>query len=227
MSQATPTSIPYNGSGTINIHINNPSANVAPAGMPVYNPYAYAYPPASYPGFAYPPNYYISNNNVPQNTQPPVTIGSTPVAAAPAATADNKKREVVVLTDNYIKTLEQCLKNNNAEVRKDAAANLLKRFKEDKSRASDPALTALLNIALQDQNQAVKSLAMAAVQTGYAKGDNLTKQILGNIEKSKSNYGQDANQSISAMLKLAEEKQTVDDNSHYDQNQQVKNKSKG
>ena len=171
-SKVPTTSIPYNGSGTINIHINNPTASVG-GGMPSVIPmpcYPMAYP---YPCYTYPPNYYINNlNNFASGQWAPVQGMQTPVQGGlnavggvvqnPPAQGQNvpqnqqtsslpksscvtqnvssgsgKQRQIVILTDNYVKNLENYLRNPKSELRKTATSELLKRFKEDKTRISN------------------------------------------------------------------------------------------
>ena len=239
MTQTTPTSIPYNTAGTINIHVNNPSANVG--GMPPYY-----MPMMPYPGYypiCYPPNYYmgqftpgginqVTNINTAGLTSPTTvsqqhptqakngadSSASSAVATATATpqTTDKKKdREIVVLTDNYIKNLENHLRNNNVELRKTAIKEILMRFKEDKSRYENPSLTALMNLALQDPNASIRAVAMSIVGSGYAKGDATTEQLLRNMQTSTKSYHQDATQAADSLLEMSKTKAVVPDNSHY------------
>lgn len=178
------------------------------------------------------PRYYPINQNVTQNTNvprqnvatPPINKEipstkntqntNTPIQAPTAATTLNTKekeekkktKEIVQLTDEYIKTLENYLNNPNAEIRKDAAVKLLKRFKEEKSRRNDIALTNLLNKALQDPSQAVRLLALSTLDSGYANGDKMTVKLLKEMEKSDQVYNQDALLASSALLKMAGKK---------------------
>lgn len=222
MTQTQPTSIPYNGSGTINIHINNPSASLGGAMLP------YAMPmmpyPAYYPYFCYPPAYYLdrykggvtqtTNVTHPQSVQQALQQ-SYPKDNVSGSSDKNKKRQVVILTDNYIKNLENYLRNPSVELRKSAVKEILDRFKEDKSRLNNPSLTALLNLALQDPNPTVKAVAMSILSSGYAQGNSQTEQILKNIQASKTNYSADAIQAADSLLKMSQTKMTVPDNSHY------------
>lgn len=254
-SNVPTTSIPYNGSGTINIHINNPTASVG-GGMPGVVPMP-CYPmPYPYPCYTYPPNYYINNLNnfaagqwapvpgmqtvptqnglssvggVVQNPQQNLQESSllkSSVATQNVSSGSGKQRQIVVLTDNYVKNLENYLRNPNSELRKTATSELLKRFKEDKTRISNPSLTALLNIALQDNNATVRAIAMSILSSGYAKGDGLTEKILKELQKSKSNYSADAMQAADSLLKMSETKVLVPDNSHYTY-QNTNNNKKG
>ena len=228
MVQPQTTTIPNNGSGTINIHINNPTAGVG-AGMPQYTmPCTY---PVYYPYFAYPPNYYMGNmGGINQNVNVsggyplgyPYVVSNTDninrknITEINSNVSENKKqREVVVLTDNYIKNLENYLKSNNVELRKNAVKEILMRYKEDKSRINNPSLTALLNIALQDPNGVVRSVAMTAIEAGYAKGDAQTEQILRNLQTQKANFASDAIQATDGLLQMSKTKAIVPDNSFY------------
>ena len=236
MVQSQTTTIPNTGSGTINIHINNPSAGVN-TGMPQYAmPYPY---PVYYPYYAYPPNYYMGNmGGINQNVAINGMNGGYPYGYNPYDMSNRnslknisdtssvsehtiiekkepKQREIVILTDNYVKNLENYLRSNNVELRKNAINEILMRFKEDKSRIDNPSLTALLNVALQDPNTTVRSIAMTILEAGYAKGDNLTEQILRNLQTKKNNFSSDAIQATDGLLQMSKTKALVPDNSFY------------
>ncbi len=100
----------------------------------------------------------------------------------------DSSKMIVPLTDEYIQKLEKMLNDPDYTVRAQGIKEVLKRFKEDETRKSDKALTALLNKALQDPDQAVKSLAIMIPEAGYAVGDDLTLQLLENIQKQESKY---------------------------------------
>jgi len=226
MVQTPTTSIPYNGSGTINIHINNPSASLG-SSMPAYAP-VMPYP-MMYPYYAYPANYYLGNmqggiNQITNVTTPASGNNGTSVYKSELIEKQKqtqpqeekvKKREIVILTDNYVKNLENYLRSNNTQLRQDAVKELLMRFKEDKSRIDNPSLTALLNIALQDVNASVRAVAMSIIQAGYAKGDDLTAKLLTNIQSTKKAYSSDATQAADSLLQMSKTKVKVKDNSHY------------
>lgn len=239
MTQTPSASIPYNGSGTVNIHINNPSANLGGSMPTPYMPM----PHPTYIPYAYPPNYYLTyppqgltqitnvntnpQKNITGNTSPKKNAEAEASAKASASITDNskgnkKEREIVVLTDNYIKNLENYLRNPNAELRRNAIKEILMRFKEDKSRLENPSLTALLNLALQDPNSSVKAVAMSIIGAGYAKGDAKTEEILKNLQSSKSSYSQDATQAAESLLQMSKTKTKVADNSHYPEQQPTK-----
>lgn len=248
MTQTQPTtSIPYNGTGTINIHVNNPTAGIS-AGMP-YMPMPYPV----YPWYCYPPGYYMghynggitqnTNINMPANPNDPIKVtkstdnngsgaGADAYAKSVSAADKNaspsgaKQRQIVVLTDNYIKNLENYLRNPNVELRKEAVKEILARFKEDKSRINNPSLTALLNIALQDPNPTVKAAAMSIVSAGYAQGNAQTAQILNELQKTKKAFSTDAIQAADSLLKMSQVKKMVPDNSHYPPSQTKDKKGK-
>ena len=250
MVQPQTTTIPNNGSGTINIHINNPSAGVG-GGMPqCAMPYPYMMPyPVYYPYFAYPANYYMgnmggvhqnmtvnglggqypygNNGNNDSNALRRMSDTTTVLHKTINAPEKQKQREIVVLTDNYVKNLENYLRSNNVEIRKDAIKEILMRFKEDKSRINNPSLTALLNIALQDPNSTVRAVAMTALEAGYAKGNEQTEQILRTIQTNKKNFSSDALQASDSLLQMSKTKAIVPDNSFYkDQPQPAKQKER-
>lgn len=102
------------------------------------------------------------------------------------AKANEKK---VVLTDDYIKSLENYLNNENPKVRMMGVKELMARFKEDKTRATDVALTALLNKALQDPSSTVKFMGLTVLDCGYAKGNEETIQLLQQIQTQKTELG--------------------------------------
>lgn len=123
--------------------------------------------------------------------------------------ASDKKKEIVELTDDYIKTLESYLRSADATVRKSAIIDLIKRFEEDSSRYNDPALTALLNIALQDSDANNRLLAMSPIAGEKAHGDENTIQLLNALQSSDKLYGQEAKMANESLLKAAQTKKEV------------------
>ena len=103
-----------------------------------------------------------------------------------------KEKEIVQLTDEYIKVLESYLDNQDPQIRTMAVKELIKRFEEDRTRKSDLALTALLNKALQDPKDSIRFLAMTILNSGYATGDELTSKLIANIQAQGGVYGDDA-----------------------------------
>ena len=69
---------------------------------------------------------------------------------------NSKQKRVVVLTDEYIKSLENYLNNPNDEIRLMASKEILMRLDEDKDRYNDAALNALLNKMLQDPSKLIR-----------------------------------------------------------------------
>lgn len=186
----TPGSIPLNGASGVTINIMG--ATVNPNGANINN----TYNATGQPGQAYDKTYYTQ--------QPSVPIGASNLAEAPK-TNDTKgaKKNIVLLTDEYIKTLENYIRNDNPDIKLMGAKELMNRFKEDESRKNDPALTALLNLTLQSKYSNVKMIGMGILQNGWAQGDALTQQLLGQIQQDKSGYGLDALDAAKAALKSA------------------------
>lgn len=203
----------------VNIIIQNPTVNPAPA-----------------PTQAYPSNYYMQQpvyNMLPNNAyqQPaPQPAAPAPQPAAPIASAPiekeekkaeeksddkktNKTKNVVQLTDDYIKTLENYLRNPNKDIRMMGAKELSKRFSEDDSRRDDKALNSLLNLVLQDKASDVRLLGLAVANGGLAQGDETTVQILKNMQNSQSAFGQDALMASEALLKMSGTTVKIPDNS--------------
>lgn len=193
----------------VNIYIYNPSA----IGGPTSNSTANA------------------NYTMPSANQAPI-VAQAPAPAAPAqssstaiantpisqeekteAPKEQKTKKVVELTDDYIKTLESYLKSNDASIRKTGIKELIQRYEEDDSRYEDPALTALLNIALQDPEANNRLLAMSPIASGSAHGDANTVEFLKNLQTSDKIFGQEAVMANNSLLKAAETRTTIPDNS--------------
>ena len=164
----------------------------------------------------------------PQPVQPQVQqqnpIANTPIAGENNVSETPKKtKKVVKLTDDYIKTLESYLRSNDSSVRKMGVQELIKRFEEDGSRYEDEALTALLNIALQDKDASNRMLAMSAVAGSSAHGDANTVALLQKLQQSDKIYGQEAKMATEALLKASQTMATVPDDSPEVQNKSAKN----
>ena len=143
---------------------------------------------------------------------PSQPIAQQPIAETPISKPENQKtKRIVQLTDDYIKSLENYLRNQDETVRKTAIKEIIQRFEEDDSRYDDPALTALLNIALQDPVPNNRLLAMSVVAGGKAHGDENTIKILNNLSNSDKMYGQESKMAASALIKAAQETQMVPD----------------
>ena len=153
------------------------------------------------------PGYYNNQHSVVQPAQPTVAASSI------EDKKPKKMKRIVDITDDYIRSLENYLRNPNKDIRLQGVKELVKRFEEDESRYDDPALNALLNIALQDKSSSIRSLAISLADSGVAKGDDKTLQILKNLTTDTSNYGIDAMGANSALLKMSAKKIEVEDNS--------------
>ena len=104
--------------------------------------------------YSYPQGYYINNYNT-------------------------TKKRVVVLTDTYIKNLENLLNDNDQELREYAASEVIKRLDEDKTRHNDKALNALVNkMILDPYAHKVRERGLIAIDSGLASGDENTRTIL-------------------------------------------------
>lgn len=197
-------------SNGVNIIIYNPSVN--PNGANFNNTINNG---SGQPGQAYPSNYY---------TTKPAESYAKAIAAGglkenektedkkPEETKEKPKKDVVQLTDEYIKTLENYLRNPNPDIKLMGAKELMKRFREDESRKNDVALTNLLNLTLQSKYSNVKMIGMAIVSNGWASGDDLTRQLLAKIQQSSGSYGLDALDAAEAALKSAGKTVKIVDN---------------
>ena len=116
---------------------------------------------------------------------------------------NTEKRNVVILSDEYIKTLENYLNSQDLEIRKMGARDVIARLEEDPSRKDDPALTALVNKMLQDPSSTIRALGLSTIEAGVLSGDNKTVDLLKKIQKKDDGYGLDATQATSALLKMA------------------------
>ena len=194
----------------VNIQIFNPSVGV-PGGAPVYNVNAPQYQAPN----CYPSGYYTNNwgqngsansaNNHADNTNPSSTTTNTTNTTTTKTEEKKKteKRNIVLLTDDYIKNLENYLNSQDKEVRLMGAKEVVARLQEDDSRKDDKALTALINKMLQDPYQPVRFLALGMLDTRAVTGDDFTKQILQQMQQSDSGYGQDALQASQILLKMS------------------------
>lgn len=161
---------------------------------------------------------YTGYNNSPQpNDAPQVSTvaANTPIATAHLDKEDDKQKtkEVVELTNDYIKTLENYLRSPDANVRKLGIKELIKRYEEDNSRYDNAALTALLNIALQDDDENNRLFAMSPIASGSAHGDENTIKLLQNLQMSDKMYGQEAKMANDSLLNAVQTKIKIPDNS--------------
>ena len=119
------------------------------------------------------------------------------------------KKQVVVLTDEYIMSLENFLNNQNKEIRRKGASEVINRLGEDKERRNDPALNALLNKMLQDPDAGVRTLGISAFSSGIASGNDYTVQLLKHMEANPQLYPNDTEQVAVALLKMAAGTETI------------------
>ena len=139
--------------------------------------------------------------------------GSASASASASAGGKTKKRNVVALTDDYIKNLENYLRSPNKDLKIYAAQQLIQRFEEDESRKTNKPLNALLNLALQAKEYQVRYAALSLLNTGLAGGNEVTVQILNNLQQSNLYKGLEANDVKKALLKMSETVVKVPDNS--------------
>lgn len=196
--QAQNVSVPnYSG---VNIQIFNPSVTPPGATAPVYNVNApnYGTNPAN---GCYPSGYYT--NNWGQNGN---TANSSNTEKTTTTNKKTEKREVVQLTDEYIKNLENYLNSQDKEIRMMGAKEVVARLDEDHKRKDDKALNALINKMLQDPYTPIRVLAMSALNSRIVTGDEFTVNVLQQMQNSKSGYGQDALQASEILLKMSGQK---------------------
>lgn len=199
----------------VNIQIFNPAVGV-PGGSPVYNVNAPSYGTGL--GGCYPSNYYTQQFNQSQQSQQPPQNQQVQPSQQQALPQENKqtgeaeqkdtakkteKRQIVQLTDNYIKTLENYLNSQDYEVRLMGAKELVARVQEDESRKDDKALTALTNKMLQDPSQQIRILALGLLDSRAITGDDYTVGVLTKMQNSKDGYGQDALTATNILLKMS------------------------
>ena len=197
---------PKTGVSAVNIQIFNPTAGApdAAAGMMNY-PQSSWYGPQCMGMYPYPiPMPYA----YPMPTQPQQPAAS-PVSQSTPEQPKMKDKDVVPLTDEYIKTIENYLNNSNPDIRMQGVKELLNRFKELETRKDDPALTNLLNKSLQDPDPNVRMIAMTTLSSGYANGNQKTAQLLNQIQQTPNVYGEDAKLASQALLKMASRPTTI------------------
>ena len=199
--------VPPNYSG-VNIQIFNPSVTPPGGTAPVYNVNAPHYNTNPSNG-CYPPEYYTNNwgnnpnanNNGNNNTNSVNTTTNT--TENTTTNKKTEKRDIVLLTDDYIRNLENYLNSQDKEVRLMGAKEVFARLDEDHSRKDDKALNALINKMLQDPSTPVRILALSALDSRIVSGDNFTVGVLQQMQNSQSGYGQDALQASNVLLKMS------------------------
>lgn len=200
------------GANAVNIQIFNPTANAGPVTQNAMQPAVPMYQNSSIygeqngvPTASYPMNY---NAPIRAHKSEPAVEEEKPKEAETKKTEKKKeKKEKVLLTDDYIKTLENYLNNEDPKIRLSAAKELLDRFKEDDTRKNDPALCALLNKVIQDPKASVRYVGLTTLDVGYAQGNNETVEILKQMQnRSDLEYGEDARLAAEILLKMAGQK---------------------
>lgn len=205
----------------VNIQIFNPTVATPGASAPASTVNATNY--STNP--CYPSNYYTQNLAQPaqQETAQPVqsVLPVQYVQIPPAESKKTEKREIVELTDEYIKNVETYLNSQDKELRLIGAKEVLDRLEEDKTRRNDEALTALVNKMLQDPYQPIKFMAMAMVEERNVAGNEETKELLRGIQQKKTADGQDSLKASNVLLKMSAtttEKEFEVNNSTKDKN---------
>lgn len=118
--------------------------------------------------------------------------------------AEEKTKKVTPLTDEYVKSLENYMNNENPKVRLIGTKELLERFKEDENRKDNPSLMPLLNKALRDSSPSVRFLALTMLQLGYALGNDETVAILKEIQsQNQDKIGEDSLLATEILLNMA------------------------
>lgn len=184
----------------VNIQIFNPSVTPPGALPPTYNVNAPNY---------YPPNYYTGqigcpccngNNNSGLNSEK-----SSEKSTETTTSTDKKteKKNIVMLTDQYIMNLENYLNSQDKDVRLGAAKEVYARLEEDPSRKDDKALTALINKMLQDPDEEIRLIALAALDGRYVLGDDYTVGLLQKMQQTSGGYGQDGVDASNILLKMS------------------------
>ncbi len=124
-------------------------------------------------------------------------------AKAKAEKENSTPKNVVALTDEYIKSLENYLNNPNEEIRLMASKEILTRLDEDKSRYNDLALNALLNKMLQDPSKLIRIAALSAFSSQLASGNDYTIELLHNIQQNPNADKEDVLQAADILLKMS------------------------
>lgn len=128
---------------------------------------------------------------------------NTKQEAQKAEEQNSKKKRVVALTDEYIKSLENYLNNPNQEIRLMASKEILTRLDEDKDRFDDAALNALLNKMLQDPSKLIRIASLSAFNSQLASGNEYTLYLLRNIQQNPSADKEDVLQAADILLKMS------------------------
>ena len=208
--QTQPQNVQVPNYSGVNIQIFNPSV-ATPGGSPVYNVNAPQYQVPN----CYPAGYYTGqiggqngqNNGLNQNSSDTNTNTNTNTTTTNKTVGEEKqkkeKRNIVELTDTYIKNLENYLNSQDKEIRMMGAKELIARIEEDESRKDDKALTALTNKMLQDPCPEIRVMALAMLNSRKITGDDYTKNVLQSMQQSEAAYGQDSLAASEILLKMS------------------------
>lgn len=227
----TNTQIPsYSG---VTINISNPTVNTSPNQgdckvITAAQPQAQQQPAAEVSNTvsvpiqnqlpqAYPAEYYTNNYNYNYQPKAPASAVQEDMSSSSGIINDLNERaakqkeleengkatRVVALTDEYIKSLENYLNNQNTEIRLMAAKEILTRLDEDKTRFDDAALNALLNKMLQDPQKLIRVAALSAFSSGLASGNDYTVQLLNNIQQNPDSDKEDVVEAANILLKMS------------------------
>lgn len=187
----------------------------------------------------YPSDYYMNNYNTPtqtppinQNYQPDMNpynqqyynkmqqdnleASKEIIKKLDAIYSDEKKqekntikKEVTILTNEYIMSIENFLNNPNKDVRRKGAKQVINRLGEDRSRKNDAALNALLNKMLQDPDKGVRTLALSAFASGLATGNEYSVQLLKRMEANPQLYPEDMDLVMDSLLMMSAGTKTI------------------
>lgn len=192
----------------VNIYIYNPSAIGGPSANTTYtNPAQMVQPAPQLQPTVQPVVQPIPSTPINEDPLPSTTINNN-------NTIDNRNQKtklITELTDDHIRTLESFLRSPDQSVRKSGITQLIKRYEEDLSRYNDPALTALLNIALQDPVPVNQMAAMSPIASGSATGDAKTQQLLEELVKSEAMHGQVSELAKDALINVNQVRTEVPD----------------
>lgn len=182
-----------NNNGLANNNVDNEKENNSNSSSSVTNP-------NSYKIYA---DKKEANNNDMTKSQNIIDDLSNREAEVQEEKKNTKETKIVALTDEYIKSLENYLNNQNDEIRLMASKEILTRLDEDKDRYDDAALNALLNKMLQDPNKIVRIAALSAFSSQLACGNDYTVQLLQNIQSNPNADKEDILQAADILLKMS------------------------
>lgn len=161
----------------VTIQIINPSV-VTPGGtVPAQNINAQSYNTNP----VYPASYYTKNFTEPQPEQQPQLK-----AEVEAETKNTEKRDTIPIPDD-IESIKAHLSDKKHKGRRLMGAHgVIAKLQEGPNKKDEAELNALINKMLEDKHETVKFLAMAALESGDAKGNNETVNILQKIQQKQS-----------------------------------------